>query len=134
MRAAVVDYPLRFEHDGRAHEISVPQLHVARCEDCGEIVLDDEANERISASIRAHLGLLTPKQIRQNREQLRLSREQLADALGIAEPTLSRLESGGQIQQRVLDRLLRLYFGYEQVRTVLADEQQLVSLATTDAR
>src|SRR5579884_3310545 len=85
MRAAVVDYPLRFEHDGRAHEISVPQLHVARCEDCGEIVLDDEANERISASIRAHLGLLTPKQIRQNREQLRLSREQLADALGIAE-------------------------------------------------
>jgi len=46
----------------------------------------------------------------------------------VAVASLSRWETGGQIQQRALDRLLRLYFGCEQVRTVLADEAQLASL------
>jgi putative zinc finger/helix-turn-helix YgiT family protein len=128
VKPATVDYSVSIEHDGRTFEVAVTQLQAARCEACGEIVLDDEANERISKTFRAQLGLLTPAQIRQNRERLGLSAQQLANALGIAEASLSRLETGGQIQPRALDRLLRLYFGCEQVRTVLADEAQLASL------
>lgn len=131
VKPAIVDYSTTIEQDGRTYEVAVPQLPVARCETCGDIVLDDEANERISETFRALLALLTPAQIRQNRERLGLSPQQLADALGIAEAALSRLEAGGQIQPRALDRLLRLYFGCEQVRTVLADEAQLASLVAT---
>lgn len=127
----MLDYSTSFEHDGRTDEISVSQLKAARCENCGETVLDDEANQQISAAIRAHLGLLSPDQIRQHREHLGIERGELASALGIAEASLSRLESGGQIQPRTVDRLLRLYFGSEQVRTVLADERQLASLIAT---
>lgn len=126
-----VDYSTTIEHDGRTYEIHVPQLPVARCETCGDIVLDDEANERISDAIRSQLGVLTPAQIRHSRERLGISPTQLARDLGVAETSLSRWEAGTQIQSRALDRLLRLYFGYEQVRAVLADEAQLASLVPT---
>jgi putative zinc finger/helix-turn-helix YgiT family protein len=131
VRPATIDYSTSIEHDGQTYEVRVPQLQVARCETCGGIVLDDEANERISEAFRAQLGLLTPAQIRHGRERLGLSHQQLANALGIAWTSLSRMETGGQIQQRTLDRLLRLYFGCEQVRTVLSDETQLASLVPT---
>ncbi len=130
---ATVDYSTTIEHDGRAYEVSVPELPVARCQNCGEIVLDDDANRRISETFRAQLGLLTPARIRQSRERLGLTQQQLAKDLGVAEASLSRWETGAQIQQRALDRLLRLYFGCEQVRTVLADEAQLASLVDFQA-
>lgn len=131
---AIVDYSTSIEHDAQTYEIGVADLGVFRCQACGEMVLDDEANVRISEAIRAKLGLLTPAEIRRNREQLGLSQAKLANAVGIAEAALSRLEGGGQIQPRTLDRLLRLYFGCEQVRAVLADERHLASLAATTVR
>lgn len=124
-----IDYSTAAEHEGRAYEICVPQLSVARCATCGELVLDDEANARISDALRRQLGLLMPGQIRANREHLGLSQKQLADSIAVAEPTLARWETGSQIQPRSADRLLRLYFGSEQVRMVLADEAQLAALA-----
>src|ERR1051326_1330872 len=66
---ATVDYAMLIEHDNRSLELRVPQLAVARCEACGEIVLDDEANERISTALRSQLGVLTPEQIQQNRQR-----------------------------------------------------------------
>ena len=124
---ALIDYSVTIEHDGLAYDVRVPQLAVARCETCGDIVLDDEANEHVSDVFRHQLDVLTPAQIRQHRERLGVTKTQLAKDLGVAEPSLSRWETGGQIQPRPLDRLLRLYFGCEQVRTVLADEAQLAS-------
>jgi putative zinc finger/helix-turn-helix YgiT family protein len=125
---AAVDYSVNIEHDGRVMEVGIPQLPVMRCEACGEIVLDDDANIRVSDAILAHLRILTPVQIRQNRERLGASQAQLAKDLGVSEASLARWETGAQIQPRPVDRLLRLYFGCEQVRTVLADEAQLTSL------
>jgi transcriptional regulator with XRE-family HTH domain len=43
----------------------------------------------------------------------------LARLLGVGEATLSRWETGGQIQQRALDRLLRLYFAVPPARDAL---------------
>lgn len=124
-----IDYSMTIEDGGRAHEVEVRNLQAARCVACGEVVLDDQANEHISDAVRAHLGLLTPTQIRQNRERLGLTNQQLAGAVAIGEASLARLESGGQIQPCALDRLLRLYFGVEQVRTLLSDDAQLASLS-----
>ena len=72
--------------------------------------------------------MLEAAQIRQNREHLGLTQKQLAGMLGIAEATLSRWETAAQIQQRSLDRLLRLFFASAAVRKALADERRIRTL------
>lgn len=124
-------YSVELEHDGRSYSVSIPDLEAPRCKECGEVVLDDAANQRISDAFRRQLGLLTPKQIRSNREALLMTQKQLASRLGIAEATLSRWENGGQIQQRALDRLLRLFFELAEVRTALVDDADVCELGTS---
>ena len=74
---AVVPYATNVEHDGRAYLVEIPDLAVARCENCGEIVLDDAANRRISEQFRLQAGLLAPQQIRTGRERLKQTQKQL---------------------------------------------------------
>lgn len=126
----VAPYALDMEHDGRSYSVTIEELRAPRCGRCGEIVLDDCANRQISEAFRKQLGLLTPEQIRQHRGQLGKTQRELATALGVAEATLSRWETGAQIQQRAMDRLLRLYFALASVRAALADEESVRSLAT----
>ncbi len=109
-------YTARITHDGREYDITVPDLAVRRCGNCGAIALSDEADERISEALRRAAGLLEPKEIRRRREALGLTQRQLADYLSLAESTLSRWETGAQIQQRCMDRLLRLFFDLPEVR------------------
>src|SRR5947207_2730520 len=125
VQPAVVSYTCEADHDGRTYAITVPTLKVPRCANCGELVLDSAANRQITESFRRQLCLLTPEQIRRNRESLGLTQRELAGHLGIAEATLSRWETGGQIQQRALDRLLRLYFSFASIREALADIERL---------
>lgn len=110
------------EHDGRFYTVDVPSLKTPRCRNCLEIVLDDAANLQISDSFRRQLGVLAPEQIRKDRERLRRTQGELAAMLGVAEATLSRWESGGQIQQIAMDRLLRLCFAFPEVRMALAEQ------------
>jgi putative zinc finger/helix-turn-helix YgiT family protein len=126
-----VNYTTEIEHDGRAYSVTVADLEVLRCQQCGEMILDDAANRRISETFRNQLGILTPGQIRQNRESLRLTQKQLAGLMGIAEATLSRWETGSQVQQRALDKLLRLCFACDSARELLADEDRLAQLGTS---
>lgn len=48
----VLDYQAEFEHDGRPYQFIISALRVLRCDKCGRIVLDDEANERITETFR----------------------------------------------------------------------------------
>jgi transcriptional regulator with XRE-family HTH domain len=78
------------------------------------------------------MGLLMGDQIRQNREALQLTQKQVATQMGIAEATLSRWETSAQIQQKAMDRLLRLFFGLAVVRDTLGNEERISKLGTTD--
>ena len=106
----IVDYSTVMEHDGRSYSITVPNLEILECESCHERVLPDNALERIIDELRAKAGLLAPLEIREKRKRLGLTQEQLANHLGIAKETVSRWETGGQIQQRHSDLILRAYF------------------------
>jgi transcriptional regulator with XRE-family HTH domain len=112
------------EHDGRKYSFSVPNLDVLRCENCGAIVLDDSANERIECALREAIGLLSPSEIRRRREALGLNQQQLADYLRISMYTLSRWETGTQIQQRAMDAFLRTFFEVAEARRFLGGEDQ----------
>jgi DNA-binding transcriptional regulator YiaG len=113
------------EHDGREYTVTVPQLEILECEACHARVLPDKAHERLLDGLRRGAGLLTPGQIREARQALELHQKDLALALRVAPETVSRWETGAQIQQRAMDCLLRLFFALEEVREFLADESRM---------
>jgi putative zinc finger/helix-turn-helix YgiT family protein len=122
VHSAVVKYPTEIEYDGRVYSFTVDGLKTPQCRECHEVFPDAEANQAITDAFRHHAKLLTPQQIRGNRERLNLTQKQLASLLGFAEATVSRWETGAQIQQRSLDNLLRIYFGFPGVRRALAQD------------
>ena len=118
------------QYDGRTYTIEVPEFHVPRCKNCGTMVLDDRANDQITDALHRQVGLLTPAQIRKNREALGLKQRDFASLLGVGESTVSRWETGAQIQQRSLDKLMRLCFAIPEARDALADKDQLATLGS----
>ena len=125
MELATVPYTTQIDHDGRKYTVIIADLAVPRCANCGTISLDDEANRQISAAFRQQAGLLSPEQIRSQRLALGLTQQALADLLGVAVFTLSRWETGAQIQQRSLDRFLRAFFKLPELRETLQREAGL---------
>jgi putative zinc finger/helix-turn-helix YgiT family protein len=120
-----VPYTTEIHHDGRTYLVTIPDLVVPKCAECGTIALDEEANRQISAAFRREAGLLSPEQIRQHRTALGLTQQELGDLLSVAVSTLSRWETGAQIQQRSLDRFLRAFFAFPQLREALGGRQPL---------
>lgn len=108
MRLVTVPYVTTIEHDGRPYRVEIPDLSVPRCANCQTLSIDDEADQQISAAFRREARLLTPDDIRAGREKLALTQKQFAHLLGVGEATVSRWETGAQIQQRALDRFLRV--------------------------
>jgi putative zinc finger/helix-turn-helix YgiT family protein len=108
MHLATVPYAATIEHDGRAYRVEIPALTVPQCGNCQAISIDDEADQQISAAFRRIAGLLAPEEIRQGRDKLGLTQKQFANLLGVGEATVSRWETGAQIQQRAMDRFLRV--------------------------
>lgn len=113
------EYSTEIVHDGRSYNVTLPSLRTFRCRNCGDVVLDEEASEQITQAFRQQAGLMTPEEIRQHREALGLTQQELAERLSVAEATLSRWEKGWQIQQRSLDKLLRLFFALPEARQFL---------------
>lgn len=112
-------YSADLEHDGRKYHVTLTDLQAARCDNCGTIMLDAAADRRLSDALRMEVGLLRPAEIRARREELGLTQKELAGQLQIAEATLSRWETGAQIQQRVMDRFLRVFFQSAEARNIL---------------
>jgi putative zinc finger/helix-turn-helix YgiT family protein len=103
-------YETVMRHDGRDYPVAVKKLDIWKCRSCGLVQLPESAEEQLQALLRKKAGLMPPELIRRTRERLKLSQKQLAEELQVAESTLSRWESGMQIQQRAMDQYLRLVF------------------------
>src|SRR6266852_9392957 len=108
MHLATVPYAITIEHDGRAYRVEIPALTVPQCGNCQALSIEDEADQQISAAFRREARLRTPGEIREGREKLGLTPKQFANLLGVGEATVSRWETGAQIQQRAMDRFLRV--------------------------
>jgi putative zinc finger/helix-turn-helix YgiT family protein len=112
-----MDYATEIIHDGRPYQVNVPALRTPRCQNptCRAILLDTDANRRITQAFRRAANLLEPEEIRRRREELGLTQAALAERLEVGPATVSRWETGAQIQQRSLDKLLRLFFLYPEL-------------------
>jgi DNA-binding transcriptional regulator YiaG len=121
MAIATVPYNIQIDHDGKKYDIHVPDLTVPKCTNCGAISIDDVASEQIDKAFRQTAKLLTPSEIREGRIRLGFQQQQeFARCLGIAVSTLSRWETGAQVQQHFHDGILRAFFAIPQLRTYLA--------------
>jgi DNA-binding transcriptional regulator YiaG len=103
-------YAEDMSHDGRTYRVTVQDFDVLKCQNCGAMVFNETANQRLSAALREAVVLLSPEQIRAGRTRIGLSQKAFANAIRIAESTLCRWETGAQIQQRCMDLFLRLVF------------------------
>lgn len=108
-------------------EIAVPDSPHLRCRKCGEVVLRlDESRglrKRALEIYREKYGLLAGEEIRRLRERLNLTQGQLAELLRLGVNTISRWESGRNVQTAAMDVLLRL------VRDVPGSVEYLRNLA-----
>jgi putative zinc finger/helix-turn-helix YgiT family protein len=127
MALATIPYTIRIDHDGRKYDVSIPALSVPKCGNCGAISIDADAEKQISDAFHKQARLLTPEEILQGREALGLTQKEMADLLGIADATLSRWETGIQVQQRSFDKFLRAFFASPALR------KYFQSLQTADA-
>jgi putative zinc finger/helix-turn-helix YgiT family protein len=121
LKPVVVDYTTEMEHDGRLYSLMVPNLEILECEACRSRVLPEAALAAVVDKLRAEAGLMTPAEIREKRRRLGLTQEQLANYLRVAKETVSRWETGGQIQQRVMNDFLRAFFEVPELRAYLAE-------------
>jgi putative zinc finger/helix-turn-helix YgiT family protein len=129
---AKTSYAAEVRHDGRLHEFTIPDLELPVCQACGERVFTEKVDAQVNDALRAHLGLLTPSQIRDAIKRVRMSQKELAKRLGIAEATLSRWLGEVQIQSRSMDTLLRVFFGFPDVRVALSGEYRDPRLGLSD--
>jgi len=117
-------YSLKVKHDGRLHEIEIDEIEIPTCQSCGEKVFGGDADEAISRALRLKLNLLSPEQIRARLRELGVSQKEVASELGVAEATISRWATGSVVQSRALDRFLRTYLAFPEVRKMLREKVQ----------
>jgi putative zinc finger/helix-turn-helix YgiT family protein len=117
----------RFEYgEGRAAVTLTAMVPVRRCRHCGFDFLDAVAERSRHDAVCQYLGRLTPTEIRAGRRRLGMNRRRFALLTGIGEASLGRWESGAQIQNAAMDRLIRLALYPENVERLLrAGEYEL---------
>lgn len=93
-------------------EIAVPSASHLRCPKCGEIVLRFQEAKRLHEDAceiyRRKHGLLSAHEIRGIRERFSLKQADLARLLRLGANTVSRWESGRNVQTAAMDILLRM--------------------------
>ncbi len=93
-------------------EVSVPSASHLRCSKCGEVVLRFQEAKRLHedaiAIYRKKHGLLSADEIRAIREHFTLTQAGLAHLLRLGANTVSRWESGRNVQTAAMDMFLRL--------------------------
>ena len=93
-------------------EVAVPSAAHLSCPKCGEVVLRFQDSKRLGedaiAIYRKKNGLLSADEIRAIRERFGLTQANLARLLRLGANTVSRWESGRNVQTAAMDMLLRL--------------------------
>jgi putative zinc finger/helix-turn-helix YgiT family protein len=111
-RTTMVEKRGRLSLPVNGEEIAVPSASHLSCPKCGEVVLRFEDARRLqadaSAIYRKKHGLLSAHEIRAVRERFALTQGEVARLLRLGANTVSRWESGRNVQTAAMDVLLRL--------------------------
>ncbi|NMO20683.1 type II toxin-antitoxin system MqsA family antitoxin [Pyxidicoccus fallax] len=103
------------------------------CTNCG-FSYTDEAGEIIRhEAVCAHLGVLTPAQIKELRKRTKLSQADFAKLTGFGEASIKRWETGALVQNTSADRFMRLllHFYPHSIQALQAASQNLTARDTS---
>ena len=110
--AGMVERRSRLSLPVNGEEVAVPGAVHLRCPSCQEVVLRYEDARRLGAdaiaAYRRKHGLLSAGEMRAIRERFGLTQVEFAALLRLGANTLSRWESGRNVQTESMDTLLRL--------------------------
>ena len=111
------------------------EIPIRTCGSCGFEFLDHEAEILKHEAVCAHLGVLSPTEIRDiRRRHDNMSRASFSKVTGLGEATLNRWENGILIQNRANDRYLRLLVSRANVQVLeRLDSEATRSLPHSDA-
>ncbi len=97
------------EEDGIRRPVLVEDVPIDTCTECAESFRGPEASRLHHEAVCRTFGFLTPREIFDLREKiLRLTQEEFAHLTGIGLATISRWERGRLVQNRAMDRYLRV--------------------------
>ncbi len=97
------------EEDGVSMPVIVEKVPIEVCTKCAEAYRGPEAARLHHEAVCRTFGFLTPREIFDLRERiLSLTQEEFAHLTGIGLATISRWERGRLVQNRAMDRYLRL--------------------------
>lgn len=88
--------------------ITVSNLKREKCPSCNEEFLGPEALKIIEDAKYKQLGLLTPDELKMIREKLGLTQGQISSLLCVGKKSYFRWENGLSIQNKSIDRYIRL--------------------------
>jgi putative zinc finger/helix-turn-helix YgiT family protein len=110
--APMVERRLTLKVPVNAEDVSVPSALHLRCPKCDEVVLRFSEARRLQEDAIAHYrkkhGLLSANDIRAIRARFGLTQSELARLLHLGANTISRWESGRNVQTEAMEMLLRL--------------------------
>ena len=78
------------------------------CAACGDAYAESDAEDIEHEAVCAHLGVLSPREVRDLRDRLKLTQAALAALTGHGEASIKRWEAGALVQNRSADTLLRV--------------------------
>jgi putative zinc finger/helix-turn-helix YgiT family protein len=110
LRQETSDFRAEFKDasSGRMSEVVVHNIPKSVCDKCGDFILDEESEDKISAAQRAAMGLVSAQELQAFRKSLGKTQEEMSELLGLGKKTWCRWESNDYFQNESLDRYLRL--------------------------
>jgi putative zinc finger/helix-turn-helix YgiT family protein len=103
------EYVLATQDGGK---ITIPDLTVLRCSNCGREMIPSDSLKRISAALSAEPDQFTRKQLYRFLEQFNLSQAEAAEITGLGAKTISRWLRGTQVISRSMGYYLRVLMAF----------------------
>jgi putative zinc finger/helix-turn-helix YgiT family protein len=104
----VSDHETYFREGTHNIKLVIKDLCIKRCSNCKEEFMPKEAQDRVQAEKHKRRGLLTMGQLKELRNKLGYTQVRMAELLGVGKKTYLRWEKGLNLQNKSMDRYIRL--------------------------
>ena len=104
----ICDHETYFREGTHNIKLVIKDLRVKRCSNCKEEFMPKEALERVQDEKHKKRGLLTMGQLKEIRNKLGYTQVRMAQLLGVGKKTYLRWEKGLDLQNKSMDRYIRL--------------------------